>query len=206
MTEYGLINNTNNIGKNIPFLISIFIMVFGLGFLSHSNNLFKPDNSKVVFILNTSKMLFIFFLIYGVTNIFKYSKNKNLLNILLSFVLSIFLGYFSFGKNIFHDDIKFKPIIDIFLDFSFIYSLIWIFLHLLKNQFASANHTGQIPKTWNKIGVVALMFSLYIVLITIAIGNVYHEEATTIKKTMVTVGATSLLGSSFVILNYLMKK
>jgi len=196
----------NNVEKNIPFLISIIIMIIGLAYISLSKNLFKENKTKTEAIQTISKALFIFFTLYAVTNIFKYSKNKNLLNIILSFILCLFIGYFSYGKNIFHDDMKFKRIVDIFLDFSFVYSIVWIFLHLLKKQFSSVNNTGQQNKTWNKIGMVSIILSLYIVITTIAIGNVYHKDVTTSKKSMTTILATALFGSSLVIINYLMKQ
>lgn len=196
----------NNFGKEIPYLLSNFVMITGLAYLAYTKTLFNKDSDKSQIIQNISELLFTFFLLYGITNVFKFSKNKNLMNIIFSFLLIVFLLYLMHGKNIFHEKMKYENIINTFLKISFMYVFVWVFLHMLKSQFASSNITGTIPKTWNKVGLVFLFVCLYISLLIMGFGNVYHEDVSQKKKIMSAMIGTSLFSASLVILTFNMKK
>lgn len=191
---------------DISLILSTLCMISVLSYFSFTENLFKTDNTKSKTVKNISYILLMIFLSYSITIIAKFSNQKYILNIILSLILLICLSYLNFGDNVFHEEIKHGNILNLTIDFGLIYTFIYIFLNSIKSQFSKNSFGNQSNDMWTKFGFGITFIAMYVMMILIAIGKVYHKDVSTIKKTFTTIGCTALFGSSIIIMNSLLKK
>ena len=192
-------NNSNtplNFKTNINFIlanISIFII---LAYFAFTKGLFK-DSSNAKFVKYISYILFSYFALFSAENIFKVTKIKHLFNIILSIIIIVILIYAIYFDNVFIKGSKNEKFFKHVSHFSLVYVFVWVLLKSLNEKFEI--------KKGDLRGMQILLVMIISLISTLSFGKVYHKDVSNGKKTITVIGATGLLASSLIMLNYYSK-